>query len=177
MRTCHLARFCQAPDSCSSPALPTPKQEGYQTDVFTHCPGHPEAETRVLAVRGKGKSDVPTLGRPSEDSVLNKYLSNESVHVCRELGTKMKVPWPLSTQSGKQAAIHGAAGAMGASRLPPAGSAFSGEATGLAGGTDGTWVEKVGTGRREVEEDHGPNHSSHLWLVYCRPHPVLCACC
>lgn len=78
-----------------SPARPPPKQEDYQTDVFSHCLGHPEARERILAVKGKGKSDVPTLGRPSEDSVLNKYLLNESVHVCQELGTKIKVPWPL----------------------------------------------------------------------------------
>lgn len=42
--------------------------------------------------KGEGKSDVPRLGRPSEDSGLNKYLLNESVHVCQELGTKIKVP-------------------------------------------------------------------------------------
>lgn len=33
---------------------------------------------------------ISALGQLSEDSVLNKYLLNQSVHVCQELGTKMK---------------------------------------------------------------------------------------
>lgn len=45
---------------------------------------------RLLAVEGKGKSDVPALGQQSEDSGLNKYLLNESVYVCQTLGTEMK---------------------------------------------------------------------------------------
>lgn len=76
-----------------SPALPPPKQEDYQTDVFSHCPGHPEAsEGGFWQQRGREKVMSHTR-RPSEDSVLNKYLLNESVHVCQELGTKIKVPW------------------------------------------------------------------------------------
>lgn len=45
---------------------------------------------RILAVEGKGKSDVPVLGQQREESVLNKYLLNESVYVCQTPGTEMK---------------------------------------------------------------------------------------
>lgn len=45
---------------------------------------------RILAIEGKGKSDVPVLGQQSEVVLLNKYLLNESVYVCQTLGTEMK---------------------------------------------------------------------------------------
>lgn len=116
MRTCHLAELlpglpggllptCKAPRLLViSPRPPSPppalrarvlsgskKQEDYQTDVFSHRLGASQGQRRkILAVEGKGKSDVPVLGLQSEDSVLNKYLLNESVYVCQTLGTEMK---------------------------------------------------------------------------------------
>lgn len=116
MRTCHLAELrpglpgyllptCKAPrllvifpgplsphqPSGQEPLSGSKKEEGYQTDVLSHHLGASQGwRMKILTVERKGKSDVPALGQQSEDSVLNKYLLNESVYVCQTPGTEMK---------------------------------------------------------------------------------------
>lgn len=116
VRTCHLAELCLAdragrllptckdprllssPPGLLLPARPqdripegSNKQEDYQRDVSSQRLGVSQGQRRkLLAVKRKGKSDVPVLGQLSEDSVLHKYLLNESVYVCQTPGTEMK---------------------------------------------------------------------------------------
>ena len=99
MHACHLAKLLPCPPSgllptCEGPGPPSispspwvrhqsrsDKQEGCL------CWASSGQRRRILEEAGKGKTDVPALGQEREHSVLTKYLSNESVRVCRALGT------------------------------------------------------------------------------------------